>query len=273
LEFANQALQLRPDDAEALHLRGSMRYIRWVLNLDPSPITPAQLLAGAEQDLRAGTAASNPNRASDLALLSHLLMRKSEPVDGKLMAMQAYEVDPYLIEAPAVLWRLFSASLDLEDAAETNKWCREGARRFPEDRNFIECQISLYALKGQKPDVAQLWHLLDQNVDLYPPSQREYRRRRGQLLVAMALANAGLKDSARAVALRARAGADVDPSRDLIYIEILLRNLLGDRDEALQLLKLYLVTNPQDKSTIARDSTWWWRGLREDPEFKRLVLN
>jgi hypothetical protein len=87
----------------------------------------------------------------------------------------------------------------------------------------------------------------------------------------MALANANLKDSARAVALRARAGADVDPTRDLIYVEILLRNLLGDRDESMQLLKLYLVTNPHDRETIAKDSTWWWRGLREDPEFKRLL--
>jgi hypothetical protein len=108
-------------------------------------------------------------------------------------------------------------------------------------------------------------------VALYPPAQREYRRRRGQLLVAMAIANSGNKDSARAVALRARAGADVDPTRDLVYVEMLLRNLLGDRDEALQLLKLYLVTNPQDKVTIAEDNTWWWRGLRDDPEFKRLV--
>jgi hypothetical protein len=52
----------------------------------------------------------------------------------------------------------------------------------------------------------------------------------------------------------------------------MLHNLLGDRAEALQLLKLYLATNPQDKVNIARDSTWWFRGLRDDPEFKRLVL-
>jgi hypothetical protein len=271
IEFANQAMRLRPDDPEALHLRGTMRYIRWVLNLDPAPLTADQLLAGAERDLRAGSVASIPNRASALALLSHLLLRKSEPVDGKLAAMQAYEVDPYLTEAPSVLWRLFASSLDLEDAAEATKWCQEGYRRFPENSAFTECQISLHALRGQKPDVAKLWRLLDQNVALYPPAQREYRRRRGSLLVAMALANTIHKDSARAVALRARAGADVDPTRDLIYVEILLRNLLGDRDEAIQLLKLYLATNPQDRVTIARDSTWWWRELRDDPEFKQLI--
>ena len=271
IDLATEALRLSPDNPEARQLRGTMRYLRWVLNLDPAPFTPAQLLAGAQEDLQAGTATSNPNRASDLALLSHLHMRNSQPVDGKLAAMQAYEVDPYLTEAPAVLWRLFSSSLDLEDAAEALKWCQEGYRRFPSRPDFTECQISLNALPGRKPDVTRMWQLLDQNIAQYPPNERDYRRRRGELLVAMALANANLKDSARAVALRARAGADVDPARDLIYVEILLRNLLGDRNEALQLLKLYLATNPQDRATIAKDSTWWWRGLRGDPEFERLL--
>ena len=271
MQFADQALRLHPGDAEALHLRGTMRYIRWVLNLEPDVSAANRLLADAKADLQAGTDAANPRRAQALALLSHLLMRNSEPVDGKLAAMQAYEVDPYLTDAAAVLWRLFSASLDLEDAAESEKWCREGARRFPQNRDFVECQITIASLRGQKPDIPKLWRLLDQNVALYPPSDRDFRRRRGQLLVAMGLANAGLRDSARNVALRTRAGADVDPTRDLVYVEMLLRNLLGDRDEALQLLKLYLVTNPQDKITIARDSTWWLRGMRDDPRFKTLV--
>jgi hypothetical protein len=119
--------------------------------------------------------------------------------------------------------------------------------------------------------VPRLWRLLEENVNLYPPNLREYRRRRGRLLVAMALANAGLKDSARAVALRARADASIDPTRDLVYIEAMLRNLLGDRDECLRLLGLYLATNPNDRSTVARDETWWWDGVREDPRFKALV--
>ena len=273
LGFAAAALRLQADDPEALHLRGTMRYVRWLLNLDPAPLTADQLLAAAEADLRAGAVEANPNRAQALALLSHLLARRSQTVDAKLTAMEAYEVDPYLSEAEDVLTRLFLTSLDLEDAAEANKWCREGFRRFPRSPPFTECQIQVYALKGQKADVPKLWTLLEQNVAQYPPAEREYRRRRGELFVAMALANAGLKDSAGAVALRARegAGADVDPTRDLVYVEILFRSMAGDRDEAIRLLKLYLVTNPEDKVTIAQDSTWWWRNLRSDPEFRRLV--
>ena len=271
LEFAGQALGLRPDDPEALNLRGTMRYMRFLLNLEPDPRAATRILSEARQDLVAGAVAANPNRASDLALLSHLYARTSDMVDSKLAAMQAYDVDPYLIEARDIVWRLFSASLDLEDAAEAQKWCREGFRRYPQDASFTECQITLYALKGMRPDVPELWRLLDRNVAQYPPADRDFRRRYGSLEVAFALANAGLKDSARSVALRARAGADVDPTRNLVYLEVMLRNLLGDRSEALELLKLYLVTNPQDKGNIARDSTWWFRGLRDDPEFKRLV--
>jgi serine/threonine protein kinase/tetratricopeptide (TPR) repeat protein len=274
LEFARQALAVRPDDPEALSLRGTMRYARAVANLEPAG-SESSLLAEAKQDLIAGEAASNPNRASDMALLSHLYMRISDPVDAKLAAIQAYEVDPYLTEAADILWYLFSSSLDLEEATEAAKWCQEGFRRFPKDPGFTECQISLQALKGMRPDVPQLWRLLDRNVALYPPSQRDYRRRRGELLVALALANAGLDDSARHVAQRARAGADetVDPTHEFVYINMMLDNLMGDRQQALELLKAYLASRPQYKSMIASDSTWWLRGLRDDPEFKRLVLH
>jgi eukaryotic-like serine/threonine-protein kinase len=270
LEHAETALKLKPDDPEALELRGTLRYWQWVLNLGGGPAAAAKLVADAESDLRRAVA-QDPNRAFAWAMLSHLLMRKSETAEGKLAALRAYEADPYLNEAPTILWRLFSSSLDLEDGVEATRWCDEAYRRFPGDPRFLECQISLLALPGQKPDVSKAWQLLEQNVKLYPPNQREFRRRRGQLLVAMALVRAGLPDSARSVALRSRSDATVDPTRELVYIEALLRNMLGDRDEALRLISVYLATNPQERPSMANDDTWWWRGLREDPRYRRLV--
>ena len=270
LEHAETALKLKPDDPEALELRGTLRYWQWVLNLGGGPAAAAKLIADAESDLRRAVA-QDPNRAFAWAMLSHLLMRKSETAEGKLAALRAYEADPYLNEAPTILWRLFSSSLDLEDGVEATRWCDEAYRRFPGDPRFLECQISLLALPGQKPDVSKAWQLLEQNVKLYPPNQREFRRRRGQLLVAMALVRAGLPDSARSVALRSRSDATVDPTRELVYIEALLRNMLGDRDEALRLISVYLATNPQERPSMANDDTWWWRGLREDPRYRRLV--
>jgi len=271
LTFADQALKIRPRDPEALRLRGTMRYIRFLLALDPYPLTPAQLLDSAEADLRAGADSTNPNRASAWSLLSHLEARKSDPAAGKIAAYNALESDPYLIDANEVLYRLSSMSVDLEDPAGAERWCTEGGRRFPKDPYFTECQVEQMAIPGQTPDVARAWRILEQDVALWSPDQRDFRRRRDQLLVAFVLLNAGLKDSADRVARRSRADATVDPTRDLIYTEAMLRNRLGDRDESLRLLTEYLAANPQDRITLANDQSWWWRGVHEDPRFKQLV--
>jgi len=269
VEYAQAALKLDPRDASALELRGTVRYYQKVFNLVGGPAA-STLVADAAGDLRAAVEA-DPHRASAWALLSHLLMRESQPAEAKLAALHAYEADPYLANASSVLWRLYASSLDLEDGVEAARWCEEGLRRFPKEPEFTECRITLHALPGRRPEIARMWRLLEENVMLYPPHEREYRRRRGEMLVAMTLVRAGLPDSARRVALRARADATVDPSRDLVYIEAMLRNMLGDRDEALRLVGTYLASNPQERVSMAKDQTWWWRGLREDPRFRQLV--
>jgi len=272
LSFAEQALKVQPADPEAMRLRGTLRYIRYLLALDPYPLTPAQLLDYAEADLRAGADSSNPNRASAWSLLSHLESRKSNPAAGKLAALNAYEADPYLTDANEVLYRLFVNSVDLGDGAGAERWCREGGRRFPKDPYFTECQFELMGIPGQPVDVAKAWRVLEEDVNLWPPNARDFRRRRDQVLVGFALLNAGLKDSADRVARRSRTDdASVDPNRELQYIEAALRNRLGDRDEALRLLQLYLAVNPQDRAALAADPSWWWQGLRDDPRFKQLV--
>jgi serine/threonine-protein kinase len=270
LGYAGQALALKADDADALDLRGTTRYTQWFLNLAPGTAAAAKLVADAEQDLRASVA-SNPSQAHSWAVLSHMLMQKSQPAEGKLAALRAYEADPYLTEAPAILYRLFTSSLDLQDGVEANHWCEEGQQRFPTDPSFLECQLLVLALPGQKPDIEKAWRIVDQDAELYSPTERDFRRREAQLFVAMALVRAGLPDSARAVALRARADATVDPGRELLYFEAMLRNMLGDRDEALRLVGVYLAANPQDRTSMAKDETWWWEGLRDDPRFKSLV--
>jgi hypothetical protein len=106
---------------------------------------------------------------------------------------------------------------------------------------------------------------------MYPEDQQEYRRKRAQILLSMALANAGLRDSAKSVALRARGDPTIDPTNDLMYLEVAARNVMGDREEALRLLGRYLATNPQERESVARDETWFFKGLRDDPRFKALV--
>jgi TolB-like protein/tRNA A-37 threonylcarbamoyl transferase component Bud32 len=270
LEHAGRALALDPASADALELRGTMNYWRWLLNLEPNQEKAAQLLASAEADLRK-VVADRPNSAVAWSWLSHLLMGQAQTAEAKLAAQSAYESDPYLSTVRTTLWRLFQASLDLEDAAEANHWCQEGRRRFPQSHRFVECQISLFALKGVKPDVPKLYDLLEEYERLSPAGEREFNAHLGRMLVATALARAGLADSARSVARQARSDATIDPTRDLALAEAPVHMILGDHDEALRLLSTYVAANPQFRATMAKDQTWWFRDLRSDPRYRTLV--
>ena len=270
LDEANKALTLKESDPGALELRGTLQYLKWLLNLEPDPNEAAKLLAGAGSDLRAAVTA-DPLAASAWATLSHLLMGQSQTAEAKLAAMRSYEADPYLSSARLTVWRLFQSSLDLEDAQEATHWCQEGERRFPDYYRFTECKLWLYALKGQKPDIPNAWRLLKKYAEFPPPSTQPWRRLYGQMLVGIALARAGLADSAKAVALRSRGDAAIDPTRDLLQLEAVMRVILGEREEALRLLSTYVAANPQLRAAMARDETWWFKDLRQDPRFKVII--
>jgi hypothetical protein len=91
------------------------------------------------------------------------------------------------------------------------------------------------------------------------------------MLVAFALARAGLADSARSVAAGARGSEALDPTRELVYLEAILRSMLGDKDEAFRLLSIYVATNPQVRGGAESDDTWWLRDLRSDPRYAQIV--
>ncbi|HEX3233476.1 MAG TPA: serine/threonine-protein kinase, partial [Gemmatimonadales bacterium] len=196
---ANQALKIKPGDPDALELRGTLEYLRWLIGLEPDQDAAKKLLAQAEQDLR-GAVTGNPTAAWAWTVLSHLLIGQSQTAEAKLAAERAYNADPYLTSAKQTVWRLFQSSLDLEDQGQASHWCQVGEQRFPDYYRFTECQIWLFALKGTPPDVKQAWKLYDEFMKVSPPSLKEFNQLYGQMLVAMALARAGLADSARAVA-------------------------------------------------------------------------
>jgi eukaryotic-like serine/threonine-protein kinase len=270
LVHADRALKLKPDDGDALELRGTMRYWQWLLSLYSDQDSAAKLVAGAEQDLR-GATANGRSAALAWTWLSHLLLGQSRTGEAKLAALKAYEADPYLSTVRTTLWRLFQTSLDLEDKVEAERWCAEGQRRFPDSYRFVECQLWLFGLKGVKPDIPKAWQLLGEYQRLSPSSTREYAGHYGQMLVAMALARAGLKDSASRVAERARADATLDTTRELDQLEAIVRLMLGQPDEAIRMLSTYLAANPQNREAMAKDETWWLRDLRKDPRFRALL--
>ncbi|HEX7827651.1 MAG TPA: hypothetical protein VF477_22355, partial [Mycobacterium sp.] len=80
-----------------------------------------------------------------------------------------------------------------------------------------------------------------------------------------------LPDSARSVIGRAEGSESLDPSGDLVYIEAMARSQLGEKDKAISLLKGYFAAHPQQQRYAARDSSFWWKPLQDDPKYRALV--
>jgi class 3 adenylate cyclase/TolB-like protein len=264
MEHADVAARLEPENPDALELRGTLQYWRYLLNLGGPPDDAETLVRAAEADLRASVAA-DAQQASAWTSLSHLLMNQDRVPEGKVAALRSYEADPYLRNAHLTLWRLFGASFDLGDGVEARRWCEEGRRRFPERPRFRQCAVMVHAMPGAEPDIEAMWESLDEWVDLSPPSDREFNRHQGDIFAALALVQAGLADSARSVAERARAGPDVDPTRNVAFWESVVRSFLGDMDEAIEQWNVHVAANP-DVSPEDEDY-WFTEALREDPRF------
>jgi serine/threonine-protein kinase len=269
LTHAERALKLKPDNPDALEVRGTLRYWKWLSNLAGADEADG-LYASAEQDLRSSVRV-NPEQASAWTTLSHLLINKPAMGEAKLAALRAYEADPYLSNANVTLWRLFTTSYDLEDAVEAKKWCDEGQARFPKDYRFPECQLWLLEMKAIKPDIPQAWEVLKQYVELSPPSMRPFNQLMGQMRVAIALARAGLKDSARSLARRSGGDPTIDSNRNLAELAAHVYAFLGDNEEAVNQLTLYIAANPGQREAMQKDTPWYWRDLSEDPRYRSLI--
>jgi hypothetical protein len=125
--------------------------------------------------------------------------------------------------------------------------------------------------KGVRADPAEAWRRAAEYEQVVPPQQREYYRREGQIVVAAVLGRAGLPDSARRVLVRARADQTIDPRGELMGYEAVVRTMLGDKKEAVDLLQRYLTDHPDHRRGFAKVNAWWWRDLQNDPRFKTLV--
>ncbi|MGZ8391612.1 MAG: protein kinase domain-containing protein, partial [Gemmatimonadales bacterium] len=274
-KFAEQVLAADPQDPDGLELRGTLRYWGWLLNIERDPAASKQLLSDAQSDLETSVRI-RPSQAGAWAILSHLYNNTKGQTDAKLAGQRAYEADAYLSNADQVINRLFLVSYDMGQFSEAAHWCDEGTRRFAGDFKFVKCQLWLLTTKVREPDVSLAWKLADSLPKLSTTGRKDYEGREARMLTAMVLARAGLGDSAREVARRARGGPDVDPNQNLAWEEIYVHILRGDKDQAFKALKSYLAANPDRRDLLANEgdataSNWWFRSLEDDPRFKALV--
>jgi len=264
---AERALALDPNYPEALEARGDFRYWEWLNDREPDPEKAEVLLLDAKADLEAAVD-RDPTLASAYSMLSHLYYNTDDGLTSVILAARtAYQEDAYLEAADRVLWRLFTGHYDLEQFQQAQRWCSVGSERFPGSFRFAECQLLVMTTGIQTPDVDEAWRLQQQLTGLVPEPVRAFQSSRAQMWVGGILAKAGMADSARAVLLDARVGADVDPDYEMAWLEAYMRVLLGDYDEAIERLKLNLSANPEAGEVPTGEPYWWWRDLESHPEF------
>lgn len=267
LEHAGVALQMAPEDPEAHELRGTLQYWKYALDLIPDPEKRTKVLDEAEADLRKAVAL-DPNEAGAWASLVHLLYARGDVAQAKMASVRAYEADAYLRDMDTILWRLFLSSYDLGDAPEASHWCDELGHRFPDDGRYVECRLWRMTMNGVEPEPDLAWRLADTLIALSPAPEEEADRRWSRMGVAAVLARAGLADSARAVAERSGHTPTVDPTHDLTYTEAFVRALIGDDDEAIDLLARYMAATGAGPADIDH---WWFDELRDKPGYQALA--
>jgi tetratricopeptide (TPR) repeat protein len=238
----------------------------------PDPAERDRLFHDAQQDLEAAVRA-DPTLATAHSLLSHLYFNTEDQVSVLLAARRAYEEDAYLADADQILRRLFWGYYQLRQFTEAQRWCDEASRRFPNDYLLLECQLWMMTTERADPDVDQAWQLAAKLEAVTPEDRRPFERRLGELIVGGVIGRAGNMDSARAVLVRARADREIDPDNELAMFEAAVRTMLGDYDEAIELLKGYVAANPDHAFELGEDLRWWWQPLTDHPGFQALLAS
>ena len=269
LVHAQRALTLDANDAVALEQRGTIKLLAFQFASDPD--ARERLLTEAQADLESAVE-SDPSLASAHNMLSFLFSGTGDYIGVVLGARRALEEDAYLRGADRIYDRLTYAQYDLEQFRDAQERCDEGLRRFPDNYRFTECQLWLMAAPSGTPDVDAAWALLARQDSLAPEALRPYKHGVGQIMVAGVLRNAGLADSASSVFARVDHSEVVDPQRNLFVFEAGIRASTGDSEGALEVLRRWVAATPGTNLGQDGELHWWWRDLRNEPEFQQFVF-
>ncbi len=274
-DHADRALARDANSAAALELRGRVAYtIASRLPLGASELD--SILRKAESDLTRAIAL-DPTLASAWGTLSRVHVALGELTTAERDARSAFAADAYLEDAPNILGALYLAALMGDSLESSWRYCLRGGRDFPRDPRFIDCHLTLLAEDTRKPPDPRLaWRLVADGMRVEPPASassagRPYLPTYRMMLGAIVSARAGRKDSARAVAARARAslGSSDGLATDFKYDDAFLHVVLGDHETAIQLLSEYLKERPSLTRLVAQHPRW--RPLQTNPRFSELV--
>ena len=270
LGHADRALALEANNADALETRGNLKYWSYLMGLEPDAAKAEALLNSAKEDLEAATRA-NPAQAGAWASLSHLYNQTGNGTDVNIAAQRALEADAFLSNADQVLNRLFLSSYDLNQLPAAASACNEIGRRYPESYQSPRCRLYMLTTRAEEPDVARAWRLADSIKVMVPEARKAYFELNSNLLVAAVLVRAGQRDSALSLTGRSNGTAEISPTRDLSLFAAFVYLQAGEKDKAIDQLKIYFAANDRMRKAYAEQPGWWFQGIAEDPAFKQLV--
>jgi eukaryotic-like serine/threonine-protein kinase len=267
---------LSPQAAAAYEYRGSAWFTEMYESLLPRREADSAY-ARSVRDLEQSTKLDK-RRAGAWMSLSTALAHKPDLPASYLAATSAYESDPFNLNAATVLDRLYRMAYSSENFNKADQWCSEGQKRFPADPRFVQCALWTYTLPSIRPagqltqSMDTIWRLADSIQKLAAPNRKEYLRREAHIVAGIVLGRIGKPDSAKKV-LNAVLDTPpaVDPDDELLSYNAYARVTLQDKKGAIELLKKYLTRHPEHREGLGKDSAWWWRELKNDPEFLRLI--
>jgi eukaryotic-like serine/threonine-protein kinase len=264
---ADAAIRIAPADPDAHELRGVALVGLWF----EAPSDKADSIGReAEQELgRAISLDLSVARAWEALGLYYLFVGRFG--EARQAMAEAQQADAFLLSEPNILrWQII-ADLNLERYADARETCARGARWYPLELAFTNCQYVILGWSaGDLKSARRAWQLALKAENRAAPARRSDVYRTNLLMTAAILARAGYRDSAEAL-LRTfegtrRGPVDLDGfASDEAYVRL----LVGQEDTALALLRTFLHHNWSQRGYI--EHTPWFRSLRSNPAFVAMI--
>ena len=265
-----RALALRPNHPRGLEVRGELRYFRWLTSPGGDTAQRNRLLRDAQADVESAVRL-NPSLASAYATLSHMYNNVAGKTlaDVRMAATKALETDAFLFNADVIIGRITLAGYDEGQFSETDRWCREGSRRFPLNPRFVRCRLYVMGMPEAPVDVDLAWQLADSLERLTPDeNDRRGTREFAPVLVSAVIARAGLRDSARAVLSRTNPALVTSMVGSYHMFAAYAFMLLGDKEAAIAHLERDFAQSPPSRGDLVVD--WRFRAIADDPRYKAM---
>jgi DNA-binding SARP family transcriptional activator/TolB-like protein len=261
---SERALEAKPSDARALDLRARLRLRLLSFGALERSDT---LLDAAARDASAATE-RDPSLARAWYTLAKVLLQRGRTAEAKLAAEKALAADIYFAEASEILVWMYWAEMSAGEFAAARQHCNQGRRHFPDDPNFMECELTLLCWSRDGPaNIDRAWRIFEELDTVRAVTHGRIAR---LFCVTAVAARAGLADSARSLLSTIR--ASIQDPRDLpahAPIEAYVWALLGEHDRALELLDALLEESPGDGAYWA--SHPWFYDLQDHPRFRELT--